>query len=104
MKGMRAVPRDCSDCGSSHIGQVPCGMTWIQRMKSTRLDTGWMPNAPRKNYYDRQSVDEMFGGTTEAERKEELMDDTEGLGVVSSRDVEKANALIEQAPEVDDVI
>lgn len=83
MRGPKATPRPCESCGSEHIGQIPCGMTWLERMKTTRLDHSWMPNPPnRRNYYDDEPLKEVFGADSK-ERHEQMMDETAGFGPVT---------------------
>ena len=75
----------CGDCKSEHIAPNPCGLTWLQRMRSTRLDTQWMPNPPdskRRNYYDDETMKQMFG-TDRKERREQYLEETKGQGAIT---------------------
>ena len=76
----------CEDCNSEHIAPVPCGLTWLQRLRSTRLDTQWMPNPPsskRRSYYDDEVVKETFGGLDRKERREQYLEETKGKGAIT---------------------
>ena len=84
-QGLPAVPRYCSDCETEHIGQVPCGMTWLQRMRSTVLDTEATPSRSRRDYFDDEPLKGIFGAD-KRERKEEVMEETKGIGALSRRD------------------
>lgn len=80
--GIKAEPRFCSSCSSEHIGQVPCGMTYMQRLGSVRLDGSVTATRDKKKYWDESSLKDFWGGQTESERKEQLMEETKGIGVV----------------------
>lgn len=69
--------RECGDCGSSHLG-APCGLSYAKRLASQSADTLWMPakNNGRKNYYDSDSLKELFP----EDAKEEMMEVTKGRG------------------------
>jgi hypothetical protein len=68
-------PRRCSSCGSEHYGRVPCGLTFIQRMRSVRVDQSNL-EAPRGAYYDEDAVREQFG----ADARDKMLDATDGMG------------------------
>lgn len=59
------------------------GLSFLQRLRSIRLDTSLVETRSRRNYYDRESLDGMFG-MDEQERREQYMDETEGRGAVRS--------------------
>lgn len=46
------VPRYCPDCDSKHIGLVPCGMSWLQRLRSTGVSADALPTRTPKRYRD----------------------------------------------------
>lgn len=86
--------RFCTDCESTHMGRVPCGMSYAQRLRSQTTDPSWMPARRAvgnlKNYYDDESVSALFNdGLTGKERKEQMLDETEGVGVASAEEVAK---------------
>lgn len=85
--GMKAEPRDCSSCGVAHIGQVPCGMTYLQRLGSVHLDGSATPTRDKKRYWDESSLKDFWGGQSESERKEQLMEETKGIGAVSKEEL-----------------
>ena len=75
----------CADCKSEHINPG-CGLTWLQRMRSSRLDTQWFPNPPaskRRNFYDDDAVSATFGGLDRKERKEQYLEETKGKGALT---------------------
>lgn len=78
-----AEPRYCSSCLSSHIGSVPCGMTWLQRIKSQRVDPGVEETKTKRKYWNPESVDTLFqDGLNPNERRELMMEETNGVGYV----------------------
>lgn len=72
----------CPDCGSEHM-HAPCGMTYVQRLCSVRLDTSVTATRTKKNYYDQGPIDEIFGESAD----ERMMDETEGFGVVTPEEL-----------------
>lgn len=70
----------CSSCGSFHLGVVPCGMTWIERMKTITVHPAATPTktAGSKTYYDPDPIKAAFGDDT----REKLLDDTDGTGAL----------------------
>lgn len=80
-QGLPAEPRHCGDCDSEHIGVVPCGMTWLQRMRSTQTDVAVNESRSRVQYWDDEGLKEVFG-QTKAERREQMLDETEGRGPI----------------------
>lgn len=66
---------DCSDCETTHMG-LPCGMRFIDRLRTVRLDTSVTPSRTLRNYYDKGPVAEVFG----ADSRERMYDATEGKG------------------------
>lgn len=72
--------RFCDSCGTEHIGVVPCGMTFRERLCTTRLDGSVTETRNKRNYYEDESYKELFGGYDRKERREKLMDDTHGYG------------------------
>lgn len=71
--------RPCEDCGSSHIGVVPCGMTYLERMRSTSLDGSVTESRTKTKYWDDGPLQNVWGLNAK-EREEQMMDDTHGLG------------------------
>ena len=82
----------CDDCGSEHLAPVPCGMTFIQRLRSVNLDGSVTETREKRRYWSSEGMNEMFGNT-EAERREELMEDTKGIGYVDDLNSPKAHEL-----------
>ena len=75
--------RHCDSCGSDHLGPVPCGMSFAQRMKSTNTDFGSFETVyNRRNYYDSAAVDATFSHDS----KDRLYDETDGIGYVKQAD------------------
>lgn len=73
----------CTSCGSEHIGLNPCGLTFVERLRSQTLDPSWMPTKQLKNYYDQEAIDADFG----ADAEELMMDETEGVGAYTREDM-----------------
>lgn len=71
--------RDCPDCKTSHIGKVPCGLSYRDRLRSTRLDSSATPSRDRRNYYDSEAISGIFG----ADAHERMLEETEGVGYVT---------------------
>lgn len=74
--------RACSDCGSSHMGRVPCGLSYMQRLGSTQRTIGWM-DRDKTNWFDDEPLKEVWG-LDKNERKEDLMEQTGGHGFFDS--------------------
>lgn len=95
----------CEDCKSEHLAPNPCGLTWLQRLRTSRLDTRWMPNPPtRRNYYDDQPLQETFGQDRK-ERREQYLEETKGKGAITRRervDRKRVNEVLGSDPKVDD--
>jgi hypothetical protein len=68
----------CQSCGSFHLGVKPCGLTWLQRMKSVTIHPAATPTkmAGSKTYYDPEPIREVFGD----DAQERVLDDTDGFG------------------------
>jgi hypothetical protein len=60
------------------MGQVPCGLTYAQRIGSVQVDRTNFDTAEKRNYYDRVALDEAFG----PDRREQMLQETRGLGPV----------------------
>lgn len=67
----------CPDCGDTHIGRCG-GLSFAQRLRSVRVDTSVTPSRTPRNYYEPDSIREVFGD----DAKERMDDDTEGRGPV----------------------
>lgn len=77
-QGAPATPRYCESCSSEHIGQVPCGMTWLQRLKSATFDQlTTHPSKTTNKYWDQESITETFG----EDARDDFMEVTQGKGV-----------------------
>lgn len=89
MKITSRIPlHDCKSCGSQHMGG-DCGMTMRQRLRTVRLDKGWMPYRGENldNYFDDEPLKDIFG-MDHKEREAELMDETQGVGTCSAEEFE----------------
>ena len=101
----------CVDCGAEHLSPVPCGMTRGQRYRTVKVDSDWMPSrraarstpkvldngvtTTESEYYDDQALTEFFGdGLTGDERKELMMEETQGVGIATADDIEKYPELV----------
>lgn len=92
----------CPDCDSKHLGSR-CGMNYLQRLRSCRISSEWMPAKNRdrqigkahggKDYYDDEGVKQMFGQSGK-DNYEELMEDTQGVGVVAPDELAKYPELV----------
>jgi hypothetical protein len=49
-------------------------------MRSARLGEGTHDTATRRRYYDQEALDQQFGGSTAQERKDQMMEETNGVG------------------------
>jgi len=72
----------CSSCGSEHLPPVPCGMTFLERMKTVQVNERNFDTAEKANYFDSVALDEAFG----PDRKERMLHETRGLGPVQTAD------------------
>lgn len=75
-QGLPATPKYCPDCESEHIGQVPCGMTWRQRVLSQTVDEAVNATRTRRKYWDQDALNQQFG----EDAAEKTLHDTEGRG------------------------
>lgn len=66
----------CPDCGSTHLGFTPCGMSYRERLASVQVSEAGFLTAERHNYYDRDPIREAFGD----DAKERMLEETKGLG------------------------
>lgn len=80
----------CPDCGDQHMGRCG-GLSFAERLRSLHLDRSVISTRTERNYYDRESLDDMFGNT-ESERKEQYMDETKGKGALSRREMEQTSS------------
>ena len=51
----------CPDCESSHIGENPCGMTYMERLRSTQLSPSVTPTKSLRKYWDTEALTDQFG-------------------------------------------
>jgi hypothetical protein len=95
----------CPDCNSEHIAPNPCGLTWLQRMRTSRLDTRWMPNPPKRRlYYDDEAMKETFGQDRK-ERREQYLEETKGGGAIRRGeriDKKRVDTILGPDPKVDE--
>jgi hypothetical protein len=73
--------RHCVDCGVAHYGEVPCGMTYLERLRSVRVD-GVMVTRTKREYYDSGPVDEVFG----EDSRDRYWSETGGRGAIKRDD------------------
>lgn len=73
---MKPTFRQCPSCGSAHLGPVPCGMTFGQRMKTTKVDWAKLETKDLKNYYDKAAVQKAFGH----DARDRYYDESDGIG------------------------
>jgi hypothetical protein len=71
----------CSSCGSEHLPPVPCGLSFIERLRSTQVHGSVLASRTEHSRYDHEAIDMEFGKTAK-ERKAEFYEDTRGLGVM----------------------
>lgn len=81
---------DCPDCGATHLGSA-CGSTWRGRLVTQTVDPSWMPAREKKNYYDAESIHDLFG----EDAQERMEDETKGIGPVSQEEWESYTPLRE---------
>lgn len=77
------VPRD-PDCGQQHLGRCG-GLSFAERIRSMRIDSEGLPSRSashreRGTFYDDDAIADQFGGKRAPERREELFEETKGLG------------------------
>ena len=72
----------CSDCGSSHLPPVPCGLSYRDRLASVQVNERNFDTAEKANYFDRDALDATFG----PDRREQMLHETRGLGPVRTAD------------------
>lgn len=77
--------RYCEDCGSEHMN-APCGMKYVDRLRSVRLDSSVTETRTKHNYFDDDALTGTFGKTA-AERHEEMMEETQGVGVATTEEI-----------------
>lgn len=65
----------CTDCGHEHMN-APCGMTFAERIRTVQVDRASMETAELRNYYDRESITNMFGH----DAKDRYYEETDGRG------------------------
>lgn len=75
-QGLPATPKFCPDCKSEHIGEVPCGMSWLERVRSTQVDGQVNDSRTKKKYWDQEAVSASFG----EDARDKVMEDTQGRG------------------------
>lgn len=75
-QGLPATPKYCPDCDTAHIGPVPCGMTWKQRVLSQTVSGDVYQSRTKKRYWDQEALDEQFG----PDATEKTLEDTQGKG------------------------
>lgn len=68
-------------------------MTYAQRLRSVRLDPSATPTKSRKNAFDDESLSDLFGGKTAAERHEQMMEETKGVGTANREEIRQHTAL-----------
>lgn len=85
----------CPDCESDHIAPNPCGMSFRQRLSSVQLSGSVTETRTKRKYWDESSLKEFWGGKDEGERRDELMEETKGIGYVDKHEIhgEKGHAL-----------
>lgn len=71
------VPVD-PDCGRQHLGRCG-GITLRSRLRTVSADAEASPTRTRRSYYDDDLVTQQFGGMDRKERREDLMDSTQGF-------------------------
>ena len=64
------------------MGPVPCGLTFMSRMRTVRLDEPAMETRDVKNYYDAEAIDDLIGPDAEGR----MLEETDGLGYVRQGD------------------
>jgi hypothetical protein len=72
--------QECPSCGSAHLPPNPCGLSFGERLRTVRIDPKTLVTRSRKRYYDEEALNQEWG-TTARQRKEQLENDTQGLGV-----------------------
>lgn len=69
----------CPDCSSQHLGRCG-GLSFAARLRTVSADAEATPTQTRRVYYDHDVVTDQFRGQDRHERKERLMDATQGYG------------------------
>ena len=68
----------CPDCRSTHMGSVPCGLSYAARLRSTQVNRAGFDTASKVNYYDADAVHRAFG----EDAREAMLEETRGLGPI----------------------
>ena len=67
----------CPSCQSTHMGIVPCGLTFAERLRSVVVDPV-RETKTRVNYFDKSALDQTFG----EDRVEHYWESTAGHGAI----------------------
>lgn len=66
---------NCPDCGQQHLGRCG-GLPYADRLRSVSLDGTVTFTRTKREYYDREPIDRIFG----EDSAEQLEEQTKGLG------------------------
>lgn len=67
----------CPDCNSTHMAPVPCGLSYMQRLRSSQLHPDATPSREKRKYWDQEALDNQFG----EDAREHSLDITKGRGL-----------------------
>jgi hypothetical protein len=76
----------CDDCHSSHLG-APCGMSFVERLRTTQIHGSATPSKDKKDYWDDNGLKEIFG-LDRNERRAQMADATGGRGYTTISDLD----------------
>jgi hypothetical protein len=76
----------CPDCGSTHLA-APCGMSFVQRLRTTQIHGSVTPTKDKKDYWPDDGLKEIFG-MDRNERRADMADATQGRGYTTIDEVE----------------
>lgn len=68
----------CPSCGSVHMGVVPCGLTFGERMRSVVVDGRVLETRTKARYWDSHAADQTFG----EDRVDRYWEETGGHGAI----------------------
>lgn len=76
------MPATCPTCLHSTVA-CTCGLSYAERIRGFQVPASVTPTRTLSRYYDAGALDAQLGGTAK-DRRERMMHDTDGLGVVKT--------------------
>lgn len=79
--------RYCPDCKTEHLN-APCGLTYVQRLRSAQIHGSVTPTKDKQNYYEDEALKDVFGADRN-ERRQDMADATNGRGYTTVSDLDE---------------